>query len=183
MNFYLIPTTTQEINNQTIVGPEYLSTDMAGLSFGAIPAGAEPIALVALDAPNAALSSESDVYSFPADLSTVLAAADVTTLGAYLSSLNLPSSFLVAGATFQSVVRQIAQIFLAVQYAEGPAGTNGASVFVTLKTNPTPSATLAAIPLGVFSFAGVNPTDSVADSIVAVSQQFNGPIAVGQEQI
>jgi hypothetical protein len=178
MSFYLIPTTTQEINNQEIIAPEYLTTDLANLSFGSIPCGVEPIALVALAAPNSALAAESDVFAFPSNLSTTLAASDVTTLVAFLSNLNIPNSFLAAGATFQSVVRQIAQIFLAVQYAEGPAGTNGASVFVQL-ISPTPSATLQSIPAGAFDFTGVEPTDSVADSIIVVSQQFDGPIAVG----
>ena len=183
MPYFLIPTTSQQQNNQQIIAPEYLSTDMAGLNFGAIPAGVEPIALVALAAPNAALSAETDVYSFPADLTTTLADSDVSTLGAYLSNLNLPSSFLVAGATFQSVVRQIAQIFLAVQYAESPSGSNGASIFDQLVVGNTPSAALAAIPAGVFDFTQADPTDSVSDTIISVSQQFTGPIAVGQDEI
>lgn len=177
--YFLVPTTQQSQNGQTVTAPEYLSTDLAGVNFGSIPFGAEPLALLALTAPNSALAAETDVYAFPADTTTLLQASDVTTLGAYLSNLNLPSSFLVAGMTFQSVVRQSAQIALTLQYAEGPAGTNGASVFDQLVVGNTASASLQTIPTGVFSFADVDAADSVADSIVAVSQQFTQPIYVG----
>lgn len=156
MNFYIVPTAEQTINGQTVTAPEYVSTDLAGLAFSFVPFGVEGCGLLTLAAPNSALAAKSDVYAFPADLTTTLAAADVTALGSFLENLNIPNSFLTVGTTWQSVVRQIAQIFLAVQYAEGPAGTNGASIFVTL-ISPTPSATLAAIPAGVFDFTGVSP--------------------------
>jgi hypothetical protein len=186
MNFYLCPTTQQTINNQQVTAPEYFSTDLSGQNFSAIPFGVEPLALIVLSEPNSALAAETDVYAFPADVTTLLQASDVVTLGAFLSNLNIPSSWLTAGATFQSVIRQLAQIALAISYAEGTAGTNGSSIFLQVALpgqSGTPSAALQALPAGVFNFAGANPTDSVADTIIAVSQQFTGEIFVGQGAI
>lgn len=195
MNFYLVPVTSQTVNGQTVNAPEYLSTDLAGLAWSAIPFGVEGLTLLALAASNAALAAESDVYSLPT--SGTLEDADVVNLSDYLSNYSVPSDWIESGQTWASVIQQIATIFLV---AQAVSGTTGAGIFagttVTVDT-PMSGATssksvriggkqqlqstpvLPAGPAGVFDFSNVDPSSTVGDALVSVASQFSGPISIG----
>src|ERR1700691_4067838 len=137
MNFYLVPTaSTVGANNQQLIAPKYAATALLNLSYSSMPYGAEGVALVSLSAPNAALAAEVDVYSFPADLTQTLGITDRATLVAYAQTYNIPNDWILFGATFQSVLTQIAQIFLCLQAISG-----GNPIFAG--TQNTPETTLA----------------------------------------
>jgi hypothetical protein len=186
MSFYLIPIVSSTIGTgpgaQTVLIPEYMLA--LNQPFSCIPFGVEGVGLVSTQE-NATLDSAPDVFSFPSDLTQTLAPVIVSTTMAFNNlNPNIPTSWMTSGMTFGQVLRQIAQIFLCVQMAEGPAGTNGASVFVQLAgNNSTPSAALQALPAGVFDFTQANSSDSVSDTLVAISQQFTDPIQMGQGAI
>jgi hypothetical protein len=136
MQTYLMPLTnqTQTIGGQTLTvsAPKYFRSDMAGLSFSCVPFGGDGMGIVSLAKPNATLSKETDVYSFPSDLSTTLADGDVTTLSAYLTAANIPSDQISTGMTWADVLQVIAKIFLVAQQLYGVTGsgifTNGATL-------------------------------------------------------
>jgi hypothetical protein len=179
MNYYLVPTANMTMPDGSMVtAPKYLSTDLNGLAFTAIPFGVEGLDLLSLAASNAALAAEPDVFAFPTDLTAKLLDADVTNLTNYLSPLNVPTSQIAAGQTWAAVLRQLAQVFLAAQYASAQNG--GQSLFtvtVNLKGGkPTPSASLAATTPGAFDFTKVDPTQTVGDTLIEVAAQFTAPI-------
>jgi len=179
--YFLVPTVqTTMPDGNTVAAPEYLSTDLKGLTWSAISFGAEGLDLLTLASPNTALSAEPDVFTFPVNLTAALTDTDVTNLSNYLTTYNVPTSQLAAGQVWTAVLRQIAQIFLVAQQASAQNG--GQSLFTlnaTLKVGkPTPSAAIAATPPGVFNFANADPEASVADTLLAVSAQFTGPIHV-----
>jgi hypothetical protein len=123
--YYLCPITSQQqtIGGQTLTisAPKYLQSDLAGLTFTCVPFGGEGWGIVTLAAANSALNAESDVYRFPADLTTVMQDADVSTLAAYLATANCPSDSIVAGMSFNDALQIIAKIFLVAQAINGPA--------------------------------------------------------------
>jgi hypothetical protein len=115
-NSILVPLLLQTVGNQQNVNaPEYLNTDLAGLTWTCIPYGCEPIALLSLATPNAALSSESDVYTFSSDLTTISQQSDIDALTAYCGPLNLSTAALTAGMAFTDIVTAIATQMLALQ--------------------------------------------------------------------
>jgi hypothetical protein len=179
MFYFLVPTAQATMpDGSTVTGPKYLSTVLNGLTFTAIPFGAEGLDLLSLAASNAALAAEPDVFAFPTDLTAKLLDADVTNLTNYLSPLNVPTSQLAAGQTWVAVLRQLAQVFLAAQYAAAQNG--GQSLFtvtVSLKGGkPTPSAALVTTTPGTFDFTKVDQTQTVADTLLEVAAQFTAPI-------
>jgi hypothetical protein len=175
MNYYLVPTANMTMPDGSMVtAPKYLSTDLNGLAFTAIPFGVEGLDLLSLAASNAALAAEPDVFAFPTDLTAKLLDADVTNLTNYLSPLNVPTSQIAAGQTWAAVLRQLAQVFLAAQFASGSNG--GRSLFTVTVNLKGASASLAALTPGVFNFTKADPTASVADTLLAVAAQFTGPI-------
>jgi hypothetical protein len=95
-----------------------------------IPFGIEGLCLIAA-APNSSLSAESDVYSFPINLSDTLAVSDVTAIQTYFNGVNIPNSFVVAGMTFQTVAALVARIFL---MAQRNTGLTGDGIFTTETT-------------------------------------------------
>lgn len=203
MNFYLMPTASfANSMGGMFTGPKYLKTDMAGLTFTAVPYGVEGCILVAL-APNPALAAEPDVFSFGISSNT-LASGDVTSLGTYLASHNLPSAWVTAGMTWAQVVRQIAQIHLLAQWASGKA--KGASIFSGGATLNSTIASLSAVSAGVgtggtgsssalvtaitaainpgdFDFSQVETSHTIGEILTSVSQQFESPIIVGEGEI
>ena len=122
MNFYLVPLAPTTIGGRTTLAPKYFQTDLAGASFSSIPFGTRSVALLSLAAPNTALATEPDVYAFPADLTTPLVDSDVVALDAYLQNADIPYTWLTPGMSFQDVVHQIAQLFLAAQSDSALAG-------------------------------------------------------------
>ena len=201
-NFYLVPVDPTQIGDDTVSAPKYMLTDLAGLNITCIPYGAEPLTLLSLTAPNAALAAEADVYAFPDDLSEALTDSDVTTLSAYLDNANVPSTFLTVGMTFQDVVRQIAQVFLLAQAISSES--DGASIFPSGTTvdspiasqtmgkgggnsggiggsTPSALANVAGSTAGVFDLSDVDTSESIGDTLLVVSQQFTEPIQLGGE--
>jgi hypothetical protein len=171
--FYIIPlATTVGSNNQQVTAPKYAATDLLNLSYSALPYGAEGVALVSLASPNAMLAAEVDVYAFPADLTQTLGITDRTTLVAYAQAHNIPNDWIAFGATFQSVLTRMAQIFLCMHAIFGATGT--ALCAGTQNTPATPLAQAAiALPVsGPFNFSKANATATLGDILVSVGQQF-----------
>src|ERR1700685_2093877 len=121
--YYLVPVTSQTINGQTVNAPEYLSTDLAGLPWSAIPFGIEGWTLLALAAPNAALAAEADVFTFGIG---TLTDADVSLIEDYFTNANIPNDFAITGALWSDVLSQVAKIFL---LAQALAGSTGQPIF------------------------------------------------------
>ena len=201
-NFYLVPVDPTQIGDDTVSAPKYMLTDLAGLNITCIPYGAEPLTLLSLTAPNAALAAEADVYAFPNDLSETLSDQDVAALDSYLSDANVPSAFLTVGMTFQDVVRQLAQVFLLAQAISSE--NDGASIFPSGTTvdspivsqtmgkgggstggigGSTPSALVNVVgtTAGVFDLSDVDTSESIGDTLLVVSAQFTQPIEIGGE--
>jgi hypothetical protein len=171
-NFYLVPLVlTTGPNNQQITAPKYAATDLANVSYSSMPYGGEGVALVSLVAPNAALAAEPDVYAFPTDLTQQLASTDVAALAAFVQPCNIPSSWILFGATFQSVLTQLAQIFLCMQAISG-----GNPVFAGTQNTPQTTLAQAGIVLpasSAFNFSKVNATETIGNFLVSVGQQLN----------
>lgn len=203
MNYYLCPTASFTVGSQTFTGPEYMQTDLAGQNYTCIPYGVESIVLIAT-AENAALAAESDVYAFPSDLTQLVTDSDVANLDAYLGNVNIPSSFVTSGMAWQDVLLQIAQIFLVAQAVSGAA--NGASIFPsgatvdsslsspaqssgnaklggTTQQQPSALATAAGSVVGPFDLTDVDTSDTIGDTLISVSQQFNQPIILGSTEL
>jgi hypothetical protein len=125
-SFYLVPLLQQTITigNQQVTAnlPKYVTTDLAGIAFSCMPFGLESLGIVGVPEDIPSLDAEDDTYAFPVDLTTVLADSDVSDLQGYLPAYNVPSDWIVSGSTFQSVLIQIAQIFLCVQFIDGQTG-------------------------------------------------------------
>lgn len=208
MNYYLTPVTSQTVNNpsQTVNAPKYFSTDMAGLAFTAIPFGAEGWAIVSLANANAALAAESDVYSFPADLTTLLQDADVSALSTYLTNANIPSDQITSGMAFADALQVIAKIFLVAQSLYGLTGsaifTNGATLDDTIGDSGVSSLTAPSLNIGIgggagsllgaggssggsseqsgpFDFSSVSSDDIISDVLDETSQQFTSTVNLG----
>jgi hypothetical protein len=212
MSVYLVPLTlqSQQIAGQTFTvnGPKYFSTALAGLSFACVPYGGEGIGLITLAVPNAALAAEPDVYSFPANLSTPMASADVATLSTFLTAVNVPVDQIVSGMTFAAALQVIAKIFLVAQTLHGVSGAPIFSTGTTLSTAiedsdispiattpiPTASANLDTTvadsdltPLGIqtvssfgpFDFSGVTGADTLGDVLDSLSKQLTQTVNLG----
>jgi hypothetical protein len=206
MNYFIVPLTSQTLGGRTVNAPKYLSTDMAGLGFTCIPYGAEGVAIVALQAANAALSAESDVYTFPENLDAMLADADVTALTNFLTPLNVPTdSITLLGMTWSQVLQLIGTIFLAAQAISGVTGTSlftavaspgsggagagmgktggqsgGLSAPPTIDTSisdSTASAVVGSI-VGPFDLTNVDPSDSIGDVLTSLAAQFTAPVVL-----
>jgi hypothetical protein len=170
MNFYLMPTVvTVGAGNQQSVTPKYAATAMQGLSYAALPYGGEGVVLVSLASPNAALVA-ADVYAFPTDLTQQLASTDVAALAAFVQPYNVPSSWILFGATFQNVLTQLAQIFLCMQAISG-----GNPVFAGTQNTPETTLAQAGIVLpasSAFNFSKANATETIGSILVSVGQQL-----------
>lgn len=164
--------------------PEYTSTDLAGKSYVAMPFGLELITLVATD-PNPALAAEPDVYAFPTDLSQVLANADVLALSSWLVNYNIPLSQIVAGMTFATAARSLAQL---CQVLQRNLGLTGNAVFsgqtmaaiqqqsaaIKAGTQPAGSVAAPAVKVGVVQPTLVaTPSASLQDSLSIVANSFS----------
>jgi len=202
MNYYLCPTASFTVGSQTFTGPEYMQTDLAGQNYTCIPYGVESIVLIAT-AENAALAAESDVYAFPSDLTELVTDTDVMNLDTYLGNVNIPSSFVTSGMAWRDVLLQIAQIFLVAQAVSGAA--NNASIFPSGATvdsslsspaqssgnlklggsqqQPSALATAAGSVVGPFDLTDVDTSDTIGDTLISVSQQFNQPIILGNTEL
>jgi hypothetical protein len=204
-SYFIVPVVQATIgtspNTQTLNVPKYSASDtMLYSDFTSIPYGNEGFSLVALASANATLSAEPDVFSFPSDLTQALTDQDVSTIDEYFAAANIPSDFVTVGMVWGDVLQQVAQIFL---LAEALYGSTGQTVFagtnVTLDstvgtatqsagkiksggtTQPT-SALATAVgdgSAGVFDLSSVDPSDSISDVLIAVSQQFNQPVVLG----
>ena len=180
--YYLVPTTqTTMPDGNTVTTPEYFSTDLKGLTFTCLPFGVEGIVILALASLNTALAAEADVFAFPSNLAAVLTDTDVTSLTNYAAAYNIPTSQLAAGQMWATVLRTLACVFLAAQYASGLNG--GQSLFTVNTTGKLslgqvsqPSAALNSLTPATFNFTNADPTTSVADALLAASAQFTGPI-------
>lgn len=173
MNFYLMPTITSGADTQQVTTPKYAATALANTSYSSMPYGGEGVALVSLTNANAALAAEVDVYSFPSDLTQRLAPSDVTALVAFAQLHNIPSSWIAAGVTFQSVLTQLAQVFLVAQFVYGATGS---AMFAGTQNTPATPLAQAAIALpskGTFDFSKAQPSATLGDILVTVGQQFN----------
>jgi hypothetical protein len=213
VNYFITPITSQtEViggTSTTFNGPKYLQTDMSGLAFTCVNFGLDGWGIVTLAAASAALSAEVDVYSFPANLATVMAAGDVSTLAAFLATANIPSDQITAGMTFSQAIQIIAKIFMVNQALCGATGAPTFSTGVTLATTIADSdlAPLAPAPvsqglaqagvgapsggsggsnnptipsaIGPFNFAGVQGTQTIGAMLDSISQQFVGSVELG----
>jgi hypothetical protein len=207
MNFYLVPS-VQVIPpgfQSAISVPKYSasdSTETQFTNFTAITYGVEGYTLVALAADNPGLDAEPDVFAFGVSANK-LASSDVLAVDAAFATAKLPSQWVTAGMTWGEVVRQTAQVHLLAQFLSGQA--SGASIFAggtTLSStpaglqsvsagvggvgggNPSPSTSslVRAINnsvVGVFDLTDVDQTQTVAEILTSVSQQFTAPIVVG----
>lgn len=197
--YYLVPLTSQALNGQTIVGPSYLQTDMAGLGFSCIPFGQEGLGIVSLAAANAALAAESDVFAIPSDLTETLVDADVMNLTNFLTPLNVPVSQFISGMTWAEALQTLATLFLAAQAISGALGT---SIFgdgsTTLDTAISDSSISALAPSqneslghiksggsiqqqqvtsnGLFDFSAISASDTVGDTLDSLSAQFTSAV-------
>ncbi len=204
MNYFIVPLTPQTVNGQQVTAPEYLSTDMAGLSFSCIPYGVEGVGIVSLAAPSAALSAESDVFTFPV-LTNVVTDSDLdptvpTSFAAFSATNNIPTTIFVSGSQWQDVFISTCEIFLAAQAISGVLGTPIFSDGITPDSSVADSGMAPLVPSqnqlskGGNMKAGGNaavPTSngpydftqidggSVSDALILLSQQFNGPILLG----
>lgn len=189
-NFYLMPTVSfKDASGNQFTAPKYFQTDLAGLSFAAVPYGAEPVAIVSLSAPNPALAAEPDVFSFPSDPSKTLSNADVASLDLFFAAANIPFLWLTVGMSWSDVRRQTATIFLLAQFVAGATGKpifNGATLSTQYgQLPPTSGLSATALSVGVsrvnpvFDFSAARPANTVSDVLLAVSQQFTSPILIG----
>ena len=168
MQYFLVPITQQTITigsqQRTVTGPKYMTTDMAGLSFGCLAFGVEGWAIVSLAAPNPALSAETDVYTF-GDLTAIMQVADVTTLAAFLTNINCPSDQLMAGITFEEALLVILKIFLVAQTISGATGsaifTNGLGLSTTISA----TALATALPLQTASASEPAPASNIGSPV------------------
>lgn len=113
---YLVPIIPQMVAGQTVNAPKYLIA--LGVPFACIPYGGEPLGIVTLQNANAALSAESDVYTF-SDLSQTMQPSDIAELSEYLATYSVPTTQLVAGMTFAAALQVIATVFLVAQALAG----------------------------------------------------------------
>jgi hypothetical protein len=204
MSFYfIVPITQQTLAGQTVNAPKYFSTDLNGLSLSSLPYGLDGCCLVGLHALNAALSAETDVYSFPEDLTAELADADVAALANFLSPLNVPTDLITSGLTFADVLQIIALIFLANQAICGVTGvptfsdgvTPSSAVSDSGASSLAPTLTLnagkgdntntgnnnAPAPVtsnGPYDFTGIAASDTVGDTLNSLSQQFTDTVVL-----
>jgi len=212
-NYFIVPVVqvTQTFGGQpqTVNVPKYSaldSTEVLYSNFGAIPFGVEPATLLSLSATNPALTAMPDVFTFPADLTTLLADADVTALDAFCAPLNIPTSFAITGMTWQAVLQQIAQVFLVAQAVSGANGAaslfaNGATLDdavqpvqaaqlskgvgnlksggVSQQAAPSALANAAGGVAGPFDLTNVDVSQSIGDTLLSISQQFSAPILIG----
>lgn len=185
-SIYLVPLLPQA---QTIAGrsiqidtPKYLA--LVGMSFTSIPFGGEPMCILVLSAPNAALESESDVYSFPSDLTSQLSDTAVATLSAFLTDANVPVSQIQSGMTFAATLQAIARIFLACQALHGVSGAPIFTAGVTLTTtiadsDLAPLGTQEVSSFGPFDFSSIKSSDSVGDVLDSLSKQITQNVNFG----
>ena len=115
---YLMPLTSQTIGSITANAPKYFSS-FEGAGFTCIPYGAAGWALVTT---YAVLAPESDLYSFPGDLTEIMQDADVATLAAFLANIPVPAD-IMAGDSFEEAIQQITVIFLEAQTIAAQTGT------------------------------------------------------------
>jgi hypothetical protein len=197
-------------NNQMATVPSHSADILQPnkVSFSCMPFGLDNACLLTVnDATTASqLSQQPDTFSFPANLSATLADGDVSTLGTFLQNLNIPNSQLTAGQTWQDVLTIVAELMLANQSVCGvtgvptfPAGTNTASPIsqsgasalvpgVTLtkgagnkaQAGGTNAAPVVATSNGPYDFSALDPNATVGDSLIQLSQQFTGPIILGE---
>jgi hypothetical protein len=171
-SFYLLPTGsfTNPLGNQ-FTAPKYYDTDLAGLPFAFIPFGVEGCGLLSLDQPNPNLSGRDRCLFVSIRLNPDLGSVHRLDNNRPEQSQSKYSGVVDASnddlRTGSPADRPDFPGGGGTQYAEGPAGTNGASIFVqvSLGGNSTPSAALQALPAGVFDFTQVDPTAAVEDTI------------------
>jgi hypothetical protein len=198
---YLTKLTSQTINGQTAVAPEYFSA-FGGAAFAVVPFGNEGWGILST---SAVLAPASDLFIFP-DLTTTLTDSDVSTLSAFLANVNCPSDQIVSGMTWAAALNVIATIFLAAQALYGLTGsaifTNGVGLDDTIGDSGVaviaPSQTINVhgagnnlsaggssggsqqqTQSGPFDFSGVSSDDLIGDTLDAVSQQFTGSVVLG----
>jgi hypothetical protein len=199
----------QTIGSQTITvnEPAFLS-DLNGAPCTCIPFGGEPICILTLSAPNAALSQESGVYTWPSDLTAVMQSADVATLSSFLTAANIPSDQLIAGMTFAAALQVIAKICMVAQALLGATGapifTNGTTLSSTIGDSdlaplaPTESVsqgigevgvsapgggnggTQVPTQIGVFDFSSITASTTIGSMLDSISQQFVGDVNLGE---
>ncbi len=193
MNLFIMPVTSQQIGKRTANGPKYLATHMSGLTLKCIPYGAEGWGIVGLQSVNPALSAEEDVYTFPADLTTVMDDADVSTLTAFLTAANVPANQIVSGMRFAEALQNIAKIFLVAQTIASQTGSQIFTDGITFESavSDTTVATASSqksigkgiqqsgqqqAATGPFDFSGVAADDTIGDTLTTISQQFSDTV-------
>jgi hypothetical protein len=194
---FLVP---QQFDSKGALVPKYLSTDLSGRSWVAMPYGIEGICLVASD-PNPALAAEPDVFAFPVNLDAPLASADVTNVQAFFQNVNVPSAYVVAGLTWRTVARTTAKVFQILQRHNGLTGTavfsTNTAAFLAAKSAaiaastvvppspvrvgiaPTLSGSLPTVVhtnltavAGSFSFTAPDPSGTVEAALTFLGGQF-----------
>jgi hypothetical protein len=196
--FYLIPVVSQTLFGQQASVPEYLASFVG--TWTALPYGSESLTLVCLASDNPTLDAAADVFAFPADLTQALTDNDVATIGTFFGNVNLPSDFVIAGMQWSYVLRQVALVHLLAQALAGATGQpifNGTGVTLDSTVAPlnlgagkskgggslqqTQNAVAAAAggTAGVFDLSDVQDTDTISDTLLSVSSQFQAPIQLG----
>jgi hypothetical protein len=153
---YLVPLAPMVINGRQITAPKYALTDLLNVNYASIAYGLEPIALVTVAKPNAALSAELDVYTFPADLTVLLAASDVAKLSAFLAANNIPSDQVFAGMSWAAALVVVARIFLTAQFVAGTTNQSG-SLFTNGVTLTSPAAASPVLAAAVAAAVATQP--------------------------
>jgi hypothetical protein len=202
---FLVP---QAFDSTGHLVPKYVSTDLLNKSWVGMPYGIEGIVLIAAD-PNPALSAESGVFTFPANLDTALLASDVANVQAFFAANNIPSSYVFVGITWRAVAQTTAKVF---QIAQRNNGLTGAAIFST-NTNASLAAQSAAIvastavpsaPVRVgqaptlagsiptamktnltavatsFGFSAPNPTGTLETALTFLANQFLAPLELSR---
>jgi hypothetical protein len=183
MDFYLAPS-AQSVSN----------------AVPAMPYGVEGPLLYISATADATLAANPDVYACPA-LTYIMQDADVTALGSFCTTNNIPSSWITSGMTMLAVLQGLARIFalaIALSAAAGGASifSGGATLSSAVETVNvskglghnnsvgTPSALTSAVGsvVGPFDLTGVATSDTIDDVLTEVAQQLTLYVASGSGQ-
>lgn len=170
--------------------PKYLA-DLGILDWCAMDYGLEPVALVVcnpLDATQAALSANADVYTFPLAFDATLGGQEANALKAAFATVNIPETWIGANNTSREVIRVTAQLFQFAKrlHARGATRLFPAGVTLSTQWNALPLAFQNALLDCAQSFgwstAGFSGTSTMRNMLRAIVDQWgNTPILLGGE--
>lgn len=170
---------------------KYFKGTSASGKFVLIPYGLEPFGLVVAEvtpAQHTALTANSDLQSFPANLDTQLTAGVVTTVKAGLESLSIPGGWVTTALTYRNLLRVVIQIFQFSQRFHGlgggrlfPAGVTLDTQFSALSAGQRTSLQAAATSFG-WDTSGLTGANTLRQILKAMADQWgSNPISVGGE--